>query len=710
MGALERVFRGRRGGQERPAAAIVAGLWRNGEQGVWYDPDGFRAAWSDVGPERLANASFDDGLTGWQVFQPAGSTVTASGGALTFISDGGTYAAIQQSGVLEVGAWYQVSIDVISGSGAAKVVGIDTEVPFTGSITFIGRATLSTFSIARNGAVNAVIGSVSVKPWNGLSQCQFFQDMGGTIPVYLPGKGKVDAPLGLILDKSRGMALGPELSSDPDFDNPAAWVNSGAGDPGTVAGGVLTFEVGVANTTAARWKTNGSRLAIGTWYVAEIVVTAVTAPGGLGLDIGGAVFAVSTPGTYRRIVQATTSALQVMAVAIFAGTISRVSVKKLFGNHRWQGTTTSRPTLSARYNLLTSSENLASVWSVFNGAFTQAGDYWKFTENTTANLHSFLQTPSQPKAALYTATFTGKPAGRSIVRFVLNAYSGNFCEVRFNLATGTVVGTFTGGDGVVSSYSITPVGDGGYSCTMVGKPSAAASGTSFDVSLGLMDGTTSSYAGDGVSGILVNKFDCRSANDGVGLPPYQRVVDATTYDTVGFPLYIKTDGIDDWLQTASVDFSGTNKVFVAAAARRLVDGSSAGTFMELSPVTNTNTGSFALFAPLSTITPGFALRYSGAMPFQDINVVSSGPVSGVLLGSIDLGAGASFSVNTQKSSNPSTSGGGSFGNYSLYFYRRAGTSLPFNGRDYGTIIVGRELSVPETRAVEKYLNSKARAY
>ena len=48
MGALERVFRGRRGGQERPIAAIVAGLWKNGEQGVWYDPSDLSTMYQDA--------------------------------------------------------------------------------------------------------------------------------------------------------------------------------------------------------------------------------------------------------------------------------------------------------------------------------------------------------------------------------------------------------------------------------------------------------------------------------------------------------------------------------------------------------------------------------------------------------------------------------------------------------------------------------------
>ena len=42
-----------------------------------------------------------------------------------------------------------------------------------------------------------------------------FQDPQGTLPVYRPGTGQVDPPVGLMLDKSQGLELGPELWSEP---------------------------------------------------------------------------------------------------------------------------------------------------------------------------------------------------------------------------------------------------------------------------------------------------------------------------------------------------------------------------------------------------------------------------------------------------------------------------------------------------------------
>ena len=529
-----------------------------------------------------------------------------------------------------------------------------------------------------------------------------YQDATGTTPVYMPGQGQVDPPVGLLLDKRLGLARGPEL-----------WVDASAqlfGEASRVAPGVYR----VYTSTGAYTSVQLSGLIAGEWYELSLNVDLITTLGsGLVCDVTTPVVSFNSVGPKKYLLRTNTNVIDIKRNANVPTDIqiSNVSVRRISGNHAYQTTTTSRPTLSARYNLLVSSENLASGWFVFNGAFTQAGDYWKFTENTTANSHSFFAAPSQPKADLYRVTFTGKPAGRSIVRFVLNAYSSNFCEVRFDLAAGTVVGVFTGGDGVVSSYSITPVGDGGYSCTIVGKPSAAASGTGFNVSLGLMEGVNSSYTGDGVSGILVNKFDCRSASDGVGLPPYQRVVDANTYDTAGFPLYLKFDGVDDWLQTASIDFTTTDKVFLAFAYRKLSDAA-IGEVFSLSSTPVSSAGTFGMYAPDSAGGTGACIVYARGATTSSRMAVGAAPVSCVAVAQAQIGVPElwlKYNAGEKSLSNASM-GGGSLGNYPLYIGRRAGTSLPFNGRLYGLLIRGAATPDATVAKVERYLNSKARIY
>ena len=171
------------------------------------------------------------------------------------------------------------------------------------------------------------------------------------------------------------------------------------------------------------------------------------------------------------------------------------------GYHARQNTTTARPTLSGRYNLLTATETLStqSVSTV---------------------------------ATNYTLSFSG---------------TGTIT------LSGTATGTYSAG-----THTIT--------CT---------AGT-----------LTLTVAG------AVTKADLRVANDGVGLPPYQRVDSATTYDTAGFPLYLKFDGVDDFLQTANVDLTGTSAVTVGTGARSNLN-QAAGVILRWAPMrmllTNTST-------------------------------------------------------------------------------------------------------------------------
>ena len=209
----------------------------------------------------------------------------------------------------------------------------------------------------------------------------------------------------------------------------------------------------------------------------------------------------------------------------------------------------------------------------------------------------------------------------------------------------------------------------------------------------------------------MTQADLRIANDGVGLPSYQRVVDANTYDTAGFPLYLKFDGVDDFLQTASVDFTATDKMSVFAAIRKLSDAAT-GLVAELSTSLSSTAGSCGLFAP-----PGANARYAfgtggSADVFAETASVFPSPQTAVLSGVSDIAAAtATLRVNgTQAASNSASQGTGVFGNYPLYIGRRGGTSLPFNGRLYSLLIRGAATPDATIATVESYLNQKARIY
>ncbi len=58
---------------------------------------------------------------------------------------------------------------------------------------------------------------------------------------------------------------------------------------------------------------------------------------------------------------------------------------------------------------------------------------------------------------------------------------------------------------------------------------------------------------------------------GSAVTPYQRVTTATNYDTVGFPHFLKFDGVDDFLVTGNVDFSATDEVTVITGITKFSD-------------------------------------------------------------------------------------------------------------------------------------------
>lgn len=161
-----------------------------------------------------------------------------------------------------------------------------------------------------------------------------FQDSAGTTPVTAAGQ-----PVGLQLDKSRGMVRGPELyaGGSAGWTAGAEWNISG--DTASVAGtGSFTnLDKVVSGTSANRF------------YTLTLEVISVSG-GALRVALGGSAFAsITSPGTYRLQLNAATSSglirMQAGAGVAAAVRISNPSVRELPGNHRFQATAASRPIL-----------------------------------------------------------------------------------------------------------------------------------------------------------------------------------------------------------------------------------------------------------------------------------------------------------------------------------------------------------------------------
>lgn len=375
--------------------------------------------------------------------------------------------------------------------------------------------------------------------------------------------------------------------------------------------------------------------------------------------------------------------------------VGRILDKSGRGKHAYQTTATSRPTLSARYNLLNWTERLdIAPWSVLtSGAATigRTSGYVSPRLGTNAVRLDFSAVASGEINLL-----------RQIVTVPLGAPMRPSIWLRADAPT--VVYLRRGDQSGYDALSVTTT----WTQFFASVGNAASATHNFDIS-------TKNSSANASSAVTLYAWgaDLRVANDGVGLPAYQRIDDANTYDTTGFPLYLKFDGVDDWLQTASIDFSGSDKVFCAASFRKLSDATT-GSLFELSATIASNPGSFYITAPGAGNSGNIKLAAKGT---TEVNVATTAagypsPISAIASAVMDIAAPIStLRINGVVAQSSSASlGSGSLGNYPLYIGRRGGATLPFNGRIYGLLIRGAATSNSTINNVERYLNQKAKVF
>jgi hypothetical protein len=195
---------------------------------------------------------------------------------------------------------------------------------------------------------------------------------------------------------------------------------------------------------------------------------------------------------------------------------------------------------------------------------------------------------------------------------------------------------------------------------------------------------------------------------GSEMTDYERVeTAATTYDTEGFPHYLKYDGVDDSLATSAIDFSMTDKMTVWVGVREFPTSARA-TLLELSS-TYANPGTFGFDLPNAALNQ-FTVAMTGSTLAS-----RSGPTvlrPQVFTVNMNIGAtvGAELEVRRDGVSlgfNTADAGSGNFTNNVLYIGRRSGIANPFNGRIYGLILRGAASTFFEIEAIEQYMAQKS---
>ena len=162
-----------------------------------------------------------------------------------------------------------------------------------------------------------------------------YQDSKGLTPV--TGTGQ---PVGLMLDKSKGLTLGSEAVTNGTFDTDTDWTK---GTGWTISGGVASFVA-----TGSQANLTQSCLTIGKTYKISwdqtssagslVIYVGITAPAG----------PVSGSGNKSLIVTASgNTTLYIQAQSTFTGTIDNFSIRELPGNHATQSSSTKRPVLQS---------------------------------------------------------------------------------------------------------------------------------------------------------------------------------------------------------------------------------------------------------------------------------------------------------------------------------------------------------------------------
>ena len=540
-----------------------------------------------------------------------------------------------------------------------------------------------------------------------------FQDSAGTTPVTA-----VEQPVGLMLDKSQGLVLGPELVVNGDFSNgTTGWTPSSAVIV-AISAELIVTNVGAAFGTATqavttivgKWYCINASVRIGTASSVNVVARTTPTSGNIASVTSSSAattvvtlyFTATSTTTYIALVNGNTSG--------GIGYYDNISVRELAGNHAFQSTSASRPVLSARYNLLTKTEDFSDgVWQKANvTAVNTSATTDPLGGNTADKLYPsssganrfIYQVTSGLVSGFYKWSIRVKAAEKNIV--YIDFTGAGTTQAFFNLSTGQVGSVAAG-----YAATITSLGNGWYECSGTNNTATAYS---FGGVYGVADANGSTtVTANGTDGIYIWGADLRVANNGITQPAYQRVNTATDYATTGFLPYLKFDGVDDSLSTNSISFTSTDKMSVFAGVRKL--GTASSILVELS-ATVANSGTFSVQSPGASGTDTYLVGSNGSILEAATATGYLPPITNTLTGLCDIiGDRITLRVNgVQAAQNTANQGTGNYGNYPLFIGRRGGSSLPFNGQIYSMIVVGKAVTAGELSSTETYVNQKTGAY
>lgn len=172
--------------------------------------------------------------------------------------------------------------------------------------------------------------------------------------------------------------------------------------------------------------------------------------------------------------------------------------------------------------------------------------------------------------------------------------------------------------------------------------------------------------------------------------------------------YLLFDGIDDGMQTSTIDFTATDKMTVFAGVN--APSSAVSIFLELSVNATSNDGSF--YISDNEAVSGLATHRVRGTGTLGGGSTAATPDKLIGVWRFDTSAASSEQTNVRYNgtgvidSIVGTTQTLNFGNYPLFIGRRAGVNLPFNGHLYGLITRGALSTDAQITSTEKWLVNK----
>lgn len=301
-----------------------------------------------------------------------------------------------------------------------------------------------------------------------------FQDATGTTPVT-----EVGQPVGLMLDKSKGLVLGSELAVNGGFDTDTDWTK---GSGWAISGGKAVRSVSETTSTIKQSAT----LIAGAFYRIEFDYYNVTSSAlYVALRGGSTVFSpaislTNATGRYSCVLRAVSgnTSFDISASGLTAGSFDNFTIRELTGNHAYQTTALSRPTLqqdsTGRYYLSFDGTDDGMVTNSINFTGTDKMTLWagirklsdaatailcELGTNLTVNTGAFYLGAPGSVASNYVLASKGTVQA-SVIASPFVAPITNVVACQASIATPTTVAIKVNGG--VASTSATTQGTGNY--------------------------------------------------------------------------------------------------------------------------------------------------------------------------------------------------------------------------------------------------------